>query len=164
MPDSPPPLIYLDSCVYLYYLEDDPDRAPVIGELFSRQRTGEIRIITSVITQVEVAFDSNEKESGTLDQAVAGRIDELWAPGSPTEIIELEELIARRARRLVRYGVTEEWSLKPHDAIHLATAAEYGASEVYTYDERWPKFSGHIGAKICEPYNAQETLELGPGS
>jgi predicted nucleic acid-binding protein len=162
MADDELPLIYLDACIYLSYLEDDPQRGPVIEELFSRQRAGEIRIVTSAITQVEVAFDAEERESGNLDEETLERIDELWLPGSPTEIIEFEDLVAAQARDLIRMAVARGWGLKPPDAIHLATGAQYGCAEIFTYDDKWFRYSPHLGVSISEPHNPQE--RLGPAS
>ncbi len=152
------PMIYLDACVLLSYIDNDSDRAPIIEELFRRSRANEVELITSTVTRVEVAYDSTEKAGQTLDPAVEVKIDTLWAPAAPIEIVEFYDQIAVRARDLIRFAVTQGWSLKPADAIHLATAVHMQAAEMFTYDSGLPKFSEHAGLKVCEPYNPQESI------
>ena len=78
MPGEPVPLIYLDSCVLLSYIDGDEDRAPIIEELFRRSRAREVDLIPSIASRVEVAFDSAEKAGSALDPEVEKRIDTLW--------------------------------------------------------------------------------------
>jgi len=153
-----PSVIYLDACVLLFYIDDDADRASTIEELFRRSRADEVELITSAITQVEVAYDSAEKVGQTLDPDVEAKIDALWAPAAPIELVEFHDSIGARARDLIRFAVTQGWSLKPADAIHLATATFMQASEMFTYDTALPKYSEQAGLKVCEPYNPQEAI------
>lgn len=157
MPGSGP-IIYLDSCVLISYIDGDADRLPVIEELFRRSRASEIELITSAVTQVEVAFDSNERAAGELEPTVEAAIDELWRPGSPLEMVEFYEQIGLRARELIRFAVTQGWRLTPLDAIHIATAERLGAERLFTYDDRLPRYSQHVGISIEEPFNPQPTI------
>jgi hypothetical protein len=88
MPGESAPLIYLDACVLLSYIDDDADRAPIIEELFRRSRAGEIDLITSVLSRVEVAYDSAEKAEQALDAEAEEKIDALWTAPSPIETVE----------------------------------------------------------------------------
>ena len=63
MPDDPR-RIYWDSNVPLSYLNDVQERIPTIEELFKQVRAGEIELLTSSISRVEVAFAASEKEDG----------------------------------------------------------------------------------------------------
>jgi predicted nucleic acid-binding protein len=127
------PIIYWDSNVLLSYLNGDEDRLPIIDELFRRSRAAEVGLITSVISEVEVACVASEKTGGALDPQVEQSINELWVPASPINVVEFHELIATRARELIRIGLIEDRALKPIDAIHLASAESVGASELQTY-------------------------------
>jgi hypothetical protein len=115
MPDEPR-RVYWDSNVPLSYLNAVPDRLPVIEELFAQARAKEIELLTSSISRVEVAYIQSEKDSGQLDQATEDAINNLWAPGSPIKPVEFYDLIADKARALMRQAVSQGWgALKPMD-------------------------------------------------
>jgi predicted nucleic acid-binding protein len=153
-----PLLIYLDACVLLSYIDGDEDRLPIIDELFRRARAGELELITSVLSQIEVAFSSTEKEQQALSAEVETMIDQLWLPASPVETVELFDQIAWRARGLIRQAMSRGESLKPPDAIHLATAERLRASQLFSYDTGLPKFADLIEIPIGAPHNPQEPI------
>jgi hypothetical protein len=53
-----PTLIYWDSCVFLYYLDRDSDKLPVLDAVLNNveRSAGNRRIVTSTVAKVEVAF------------------------------------------------------------------------------------------------------------
>lgn len=129
MPDEPP-RVYWDSNVAISYVNGMADRVAVIEELLRKARAREIELITSSLSIVEVAFAKAEKQSGALDPDVEASIDALWAHGGPIKTVEFYDLIALEARGLMRRGIEQGWgSLKPIDAIHLATAKQIGVIE-----------------------------------
>lgn len=75
-------------------------------------------------------------------------------------------MIALKAQQLMRAAIVNKWSLKPADAIHLATAAQLKVQEFHTYDDRLEKFSSLDGIKftIGPPIskNPQLRLEAAP--
>lgn len=95
-----------------------------------------------------------------LDPAVEARIDDLWRPPSPIKLVEFYDLIAQRARGLMRQGIDQGWGLlKPADAIHLATAQQMSATEFHTYDKRLLAWSGDAGFPVIEPHTPQGVLD-----
>lgn len=68
------PRSYLDACVLISYIENDPTRAHEIGELFRRAQAQEIELLTSVISRVEVAYSSEEKRKVSLTQRSKPRL------------------------------------------------------------------------------------------
>jgi predicted nucleic acid-binding protein len=156
--------IYWDSCVPLSYVNGTPDRTPVIDELLRHARRGEVELITSVLSITEVAFAASEQADGDLSEEVEDRIDSLWTPDSPIELVEFHDLIARDARGLIRRGVQQKWGkLKPPDAIHLATANRVGVDRFHTYDDRLLRWDGVLGFPVTRPEVAQGTFELEAG-
>lgn len=153
-----PPLIYLDACVLLSFIDGDEDRLPTIDELLRRARAGEVELLTSVLSQVEVAFATSEKQAVALSAETEAKINTLWLPASPLETVELYDHIAWRARELIRLALANGHSLKPPDAIHLATADRMRASEFFTYDKGLPKHRPLFDFPICEPHNPQEMI------
>lgn len=161
MPDDPE-LIYWDANVPLSYLNAIADRVPVIEELLRKARAREIELITSSLSIVEVAFVKAEKNGGNLDAANEAIIDALWAPGGPIKTVEFYDLIATEARTLIRRGIEQGWgSLKPIDAIHLATAKQMGVAEFHTYCGGLHAWNGHIGFPVTAPQLAQTILDTG---
>lgn len=156
------PRTYWDACVLLSYINGIPERVLIIDELLRQSRAGDIELLTSAISQVEVAFAASEQQGQALDPQVEQQITGLWVPGSPIKAVEFYELIAERARLLMRQGITQGWgSLKPADAIHLATAQQMAVAEFHTYDGDLLKWSGTAGFPIVEPHTPQGQLATG---
>lgn len=111
----------------------------------------EFEIVTSVLTVTEVAWLSDEATSGIPDDRVAGLLDALWATLPGLRLVDIDALIAREARDLMRSALPHGWRLKPNDAIHLATARRLGAEAVHTYDRTLWKYGELLGVPVHEP-------------
>lgn len=48
-----PPLIYLDACVLLSYVNDSPDRAAVVESMLEDATDGKVRLLTSTLSIAE---------------------------------------------------------------------------------------------------------------
>jgi len=158
MPTDTPPL-YWDSSVFLAYINGEQGRLPVIDALLAEiEADDDRRIFTSTITRVEVAFAAFEAHSATLDPQALSDIDALWDDRSVVEVVELHDDIALSARGLIREAIARGWSLKPLDAVHLATARWLQATEFHTYDASLHKYGQLVGFTIREPYALQGRL------
>ncbi len=158
MPDRR--IVYLDANVFLYYINDDVDRAPIIDAILSEGEDLGLPLFTSELSIVEVAFGASEQKKKALDSETEERIDKLWLPGSPVRLVEYYRLIGDDARSLIRLAVAKGWALTPIDAIHLATARRMEATEVHTYDDKLYKFSNDIGLEVREPHTTRPKLDL----
>lgn len=154
------PRVYWDSNVLLSYVDGDQDRLPTIEELLRRGRAREIELVTSAMSQVEVAFAGHEKDEGTLDREVDASIEELWSPASPIALVEFHPALAREARQLIREAVAADSrpSLKPADAIYLATASRMRVKDFHTYDAKLHAQAGAFPFPIREPLTPQPQL------
>jgi predicted nucleic acid-binding protein len=159
-------LLYWDSCVFLSYINADPGRIDTLDAILDEiyKSNGEMKIVTSILTKIEVAGAAIEYSTRILSSAVEQKIDALWNDESVIGLIELHDGIAMRARELMRQALTQGWSLKPPDAIHLASAQWLGVEELHTYDDKLPRYGTMIGCKICEPYITQLRLNLDSGT
>ena len=146
--------IYWDSCVWLHYINGTPEYKDVLDILLrdSAMRYGDIHLITSVIAQTEVAFGAVEQNNQTLDADVEQKIDSLWKDRRAITLVEYYPALALEARGLIRMSVEQGWSLRPYDAIHLATAKRLRVTEFHTYDDKLLRFSGDLGFPVTEPY------------
>lgn len=147
--------IYWDSNCWLSLISAVPERVSILESLLSdsKSKLGDIDLVTSIISKAEVAFAQSEYQGNQIDPSVEDAIDALWADRSAVTIIEFHDLIALEARELIRSGLHREWSLKPMDAIHLATAKWFGVDEFHTYDKGLIKegLSAHLGFPIRNP-------------
>lgn len=157
-----PRRVYWDANVILSYLNEVPDRVPTIEELFRQARAEKIELLTSSVSRVEVAFIQSERADDELDADAEEAINALWLPGSPIKTVEFYDLIADGAKRLIRRGISQGWgSLKPLDAIHLATAERMEVSEMHSYDNRVQKWSNELGFPITDAQLEQGVLGTG---
>lgn len=155
-----PPRYCWDSCVLLSYINQVPQRIPVLDGMLAAARGGAIRLFVSTLSIVEVAFAQSEKMNRELKVEELQKIDGLWLDGIITPV-EVDTLIAQRARQLVRAGLRFDWKLKAPDAVHLATAEHLDAYEFHTYDAPLKKYEEFVGCPITEPnYEFQQGLGL----
>lgn len=151
--------IYCDSCIFLAYFKAEPQRINTIEQLFEEVQTSPDRkLLTSVLTITEVSHVAEEKKQNLLISDWEDDLDEFWADSSLLDFVEFHEPMARKARQLIRQALSNGYTLKPVDAIHLASAKYAGVTEYFTYDTRLVKFSASIGLDIREPYVSQFRL------
>ena len=162
MPDTPT-IIYWDSSAFLSYVNEHPDRISTLEVLLESSANGTIELYTSTISHVEVAFGASEQQRRRLDPEIERQINSLWADPKVVVSVEYHGRIGQIARDLMREAVTRDWSLKPIDAIHLATAqwlASLGGEidEFHTYDARLFRYSPIVNFSICEPRTLQPRM------
>ena len=131
--------LYWDANAFLSYINGDAGRLPTLDGLLQRAAAGDAVIYTSALSLVEVAFGAAEQQQRALDPQTEQRIDQLWNDPKAVTVVEFHPGIGRAARDLVRNAITQGRSLKPLDAVHLATAQwlhQTGRSiaEFHTYD------------------------------
>ena len=153
--------VYWDACVPLSYINGTADRIPHIEGLL-QQSGKDLQIITSIFTVTEVAFAKAEQDAKVLDATVEAKISTLWQVGAPIKLVEFYEVIAARARELMRAAIPRGWSLKPGDAIHLATADHLKVSEMHTYDEGLYRYKELTVTHfpICRPVATQPIIDF----
>ena len=159
MPDERA-LVYWDANIFLAYIGGDARHLPVLDAILddSSNPKGRAQVVTSTVSIVEVAFATYEKQRGILDPRVEDQINDLWADEQAVKLAEFHEMIAREARTLIRRALAHGMSLKPLDAIHLATAEHLRVAEFHTYDQRLFGYAGIVGFSIGEPAISQPKL------
>lgn len=162
----PEPLkVYWDANLILTWIEKHPvERLPVLDALIDAAATGKLRIYTSIMSMTEVAFGQHEKDRRSLDPDVEAAIDDLWQDYSVLTLVEYHQIIARNARQLIRHVAGEGLSLKPADAIHLATAEHLGVAEFHSYDTKLRHRARDLGLPfpVIEPRADQPKLFVLP--
>jgi predicted nucleic acid-binding protein len=155
-----PRFIYWDANVFISYLNNDPNRLPMLEAILEVMESSKNdRIVTSAISKVEVAWVAHERLKRALSTEEEIRMDALWNNPEVVEIVDFNDEIALAARKLMREGMTRGWKLTTNDAIHLASAQWVGAIELHTYDkDDLPRYSELLGLNICEPHTVQPKL------
>ncbi len=154
--------VYWDADAFLSYINRYSDRIADLDALLAEaaKPTGQIEIVTSAISIVEVAFGIQEQTKRALDATTEAKIDALWADATVVKLAEFHEATAREARTLMRNAIPEGWKLKPADAIHLATARGLQVAEFHTYEPGLDKYTKFVSFRICRPYVVQGQLEF----
>ena len=162
MPDTPT-ILYWDSCAFLSYVNEYADRISTLDALLESSASGAIELYTSTISHVEVAFGATEQLRRRLDPKVEQQISSLWSDPNVVVSVEYHDGIGQSARDLIREAVTRGWSLKPLDAIHLATAQWLSSvgieiDEYNSYDTRLFKYAPLVAFSVCEPHTLQPKM------
>lgn len=153
---------YLDANVFIAYLANEAGRASVVASLLEDAERGRIELLTSVLSVTEVAFVASEHESSDPNSG-EDAIAKLWVPESPVKLTDISMRIAERARDIVnRARQSELRSVKPPDAIHLASAVVHGCQHFFTYEgettrEQWKNW---VALAVNEPYTENPQLDL----
>jgi predicted nucleic acid-binding protein len=145
--------LYWDADVFLSAINaETKERIPIIQAILDDCDHGDVEIHTSVLSIAEVAFAGSEKRERQLSKEIEAKIEKLWVPPSPIKLHEISQHVANDAKDLMRQAILKGWSLKPPDAIHLATAKRGQVHEFQTYDfGRLSKFSEIAGYPIVQP-------------
>ena len=155
--------IYWDSDVIIAYLSGDTTRIAALAAIREEVAAseGRAKIIASQISKVEVAYLEKNKKAGTK-LSTEGVIDKFWRDDSIIELIEFGENIAIPARSLIRNSLSGKLkTLKPLDAIHLATAIWAKVDEFHTYNVTdFKPYSSYVGFTIQEPTPQLPRLNL----
>lgn len=159
---STPYKCYWDACVFLSYIEGHAERIPVINAIIHEVEKKEVEIYTSTLSITEVAFAKAEKDGKALDPDIEAKIDKLWLPASPFTIVDIFETLTFGAKALIRQSLVSSGpTVKPADAIHIATAQHLGVNAIHTYDDKIQKCSSLVSFPIEEPRTDQIVWDKG---
>lgn len=145
---------YWDACVFITFFEETPGEIEYLEAILDRiSRNSSEKIITSTLTQVEVAKIYNSDHVLVSDEDAESTLAKFWADDSVFELVELHPLIARQARHLIREANRRGiGGLRANDAIHLATALYVNADEIHSYEKRWiERFHELVNCPILRP-------------
>lgn len=122
---SQPDRRYWDSCAFLGWLNDEPDKIDECTSVIRPAERGEVEIVTSAVTLTEVV---RLKGAPALPREKEQAIRDFFE-NDYIIVANLDRWVAERARQLVW-----EHGLKPKDALHLATALETECPHLDSFD------------------------------
>lgn len=104
---------YCDSCVFLGYLNNEPDKFDECRTVLHAAEEGVIELFTSEFTQAEVIKIKGQAELDESKENIIDQLfDQLWI-----KTANFEREMARICRAL-----SWRYNIKPYDALHIATA------------------------------------------
>jgi hypothetical protein len=106
------------------------DRGQIAQNMLNDAANGRWAIFTSTFTLVEVL---RARRQPVLTEAEEQKIDAFFRHDY-IKLITLDRRVAEEARRLAR-----QYSLRPADAVHLASAIRARADQLLTWDEDFPR-------------------------
>ena len=146
-------LYYWDACVFLAWLQNEPDRETACRDTIERAKARQILLVTSALTIAEVLWT----KSGPQLTEEKARLLNRFFKRSYIRVVNVDRRIAEDAQKLV-------WAdgVRPKDSIHVATAVRRKCSVLETYDTGLLSRSGqYSGLAIREPQkSAQGSLGI----
>jgi predicted nucleic acid-binding protein len=163
MPGSNP-IYYWDACLFLAWIKDEERKAGEmdgVREIIERHKKRDCRILTSVITSVEVL---SAKIPAGVEHLFTGLMRRVTKQGVDIKVAQMAHDLRNH------YAKLGGKMLSTPDSLHLATAILYRADEFHTFDSAGrdktlgliPLSSNVAGHKltICKPEAKNFTLDL----
>lgn len=145
---------YWDSSCFLGWLKQEADKIDDCRGVIEAAKKGNLDIITSALTFVEVLY---LKHRDPISKEDAGKVKRFFENEFIIPV-NLDRDIAEAAQNIVW-----DYKIKPSDATHIATALQAGINIVDTFDQELiDKFNNQIGTpplRIGKP-NLPLQLEL----
>jgi predicted nucleic acid-binding protein len=154
MPGSP--LYYWDTCLFLAWLKDEERKAgdmDGVRDIIQRMRRRDAKVMTSVLTMVEVLSAKIPAGMDTLFKDLIKRLNRQ----------SMDIRVANIAHDLRNHYALLGRSVKTADAVPLATAMLYRADEFHTFDDQLIALSGNVGGNkliVCKPETKSPQLDL----
>jgi predicted nucleic acid-binding protein len=163
MPGSSP-VYYWDACLFLAWIKDEERPSgdmDGVREVIERSKRRDAKILTSVLTSVEVLSAKIPAGMDTLFQQLMRRVSRV---GMDIRVATLAHDIRSH------YARGGGKTVSAPDAIHLATAIIYRADEFHTFDHVGSRqslglipLSGNVAGNkltICKPDAKRRQLDL----
>lgn len=168
------PVYYWDTCIFIAWLKDEQPPARSAEErdgmrdCVARFKRREISIVTSVLTITEISAAKLPVGTDTMLEEVM-QLPNLTRPAVDIRVARLARDI--RNYYLLKSGLSAKTLTVP-DAIHVATAIIYKATEFHTFDKNdntkqnslgLLPLSGDVGGHnltICIPPNVSNQMDL----
>jgi len=124
---NPPKPLYWDTDVFIHRFQRTPEHIDVLAQLTDAAERGEIVFVQSPFTISELVKDP---EGEKLTEAQETLIEDFFE-NEFVIVRTLTEQIAFLSRKIAR-----EYSVKPGDAVHVATAVFWKVPILHTFDNK----------------------------
>jgi predicted nucleic acid-binding protein len=131
----------LDTCIFIYLVEDHPRFGDAVAELFVAIDAGELPAVTSAVTLLELLVAP--LRSG--DAALAAEYEDLLTRGRGLTMRDLDRALLRAAAQL-----RAATGVRVPDALQLAAGRAAGCTVFLTNDRRLPEIGGMRVLQLAE--------------
>ena len=125
--------VALDTSIFIYFIEENPNYLPLVEPLFEAIDAGELEAVTSSLTLLEVLVIPFRFSNGAL----IDRYETLLTKSQGLRLVDLDRDFLRAVAQ-----VRASTRAKTPDAIQLAAAMAAGCSVFLTNDDRIPALPG----------------------
>lgn len=125
--------VALDASIFIYYLENHPHYAALANPYFDAHDRGQLRIVTSAVTLLEVLV--RPLRYGDLE--VVAQYEDMLSGRVGIWMIDID-----RDQLMLASRLRAEFRLKTADALQLAAAIATGCTQFITNDKRIPSIPG----------------------
>ena len=133
--------VAVDTCAFIYYIEEHPRFLPVIGPLFEAVDAQRVLLVTSIVTMLEVLV----VPLAAGDRVLARRYETLLTRSRGVHLVETD----RDQVHLAAY-VRARHRLKTPDALQLAAALSRRCSAFVTNDRALPEFPEFSDLRVIQ--------------
>jgi predicted nucleic acid-binding protein len=123
----------IDTSIFIYFIEAAPVWLPLITPLFRAADNGQLELVTSSTTVLEVLVVPYRANN----EALAARYEALLTGSRGIRLIDVTRDQLRQAARL-----RASMSVRTPDALQISAAQEAGCSVFLTNDRRLPSVPG----------------------
>ncbi len=123
----------VDTSPLIFYIEEHPVYGPLMDPFFEAVEQGEIRIVTSMVTLLEVLVHPIARG----DEALAQKYNDILLTSPHIETATITAVTAQTAAEL-----RAVYRLKTPDALQLATCVTRHAGVFLTNDRDFPDLAG----------------------
>jgi len=125
--------VCLDTCVFIYFMEEDSKFLDIVLPIFKAIDQGLLMAVTSGITLIETLVVSIRE----ADHKLADQYERILTESRGMKMYELD-------RELLRQGayLRAIFGIKTPDALQIAAARKGGCSIFITNDRRLPQIDG----------------------
>lgn len=125
--------ICLDTCIFIYYIEEHPKYIDIVTQVFEAIDQGSIKAVTSGITLLETLVIPLRNK----DENLAKHYQQILTESDGLTFLELnQDLLYKAAHLRAKFG------LKTPDALQIAAAQVEKCRTFITNDRRLPEIQG----------------------
>jgi predicted nucleic acid-binding protein len=135
-----------DTSPFIFFIERHSEYVDLIRPLFAAADRGELKIVTSSVTLIEVLVQPIRRN----DELLAYRYNDILLSSPNISTTPVTPVIAQLAAEL-----RAEYALKTADAVQLATAVSHGAAAFLTNDRDFRDVPGIKIIRLLDLKTAQ---------
>ena len=136
-------VIGLDTSVFVYFLEDNKNYAPLAQVTLKGIENGKWQGVTSTITLMEITVRPWQLEN----ESAAREYEAVLVHFPNLTIVDVDRDVARTAAQL-----RAKYKVSPPDALQVAASVSFGANAFLTNDKRLAKLEDVIDIIVMDDY------------